>query len=351
MIDKKNIRIKDIAQMAGVSVGTVDRVLHGRGKVSKDAQQKVEDVLNRTGYKPNLIARTLGSNKTLKITALLPDPAQDDYWALAEAGILQSIEEWSYYDVEINCIFFDLYNPGSFKTTTDVVLESKPDGILIAPVFHHESIELLAQLKAHSIPYVLFNTNIPEADPLCFIGQNLVHSGKVAGELLSLAGGTRRTIMSLHIYENRDNSVHLMAKEHGLRQYFQEQPYEVISLDLSTPHEVEDHIREAILNPDLLGIFVTTSKGTYIVAQILEKYSLEHIRLVGYDLLEENLRYLKKGTIDFLINQNPKRMAKIGVNHLVNHLLFQKTLPEKEIFPIEIITRQNLDSYLTSRIH
>jgi LacI family transcriptional regulator len=43
--------------------------------------------------------------------------------------------------------------------------------------------------------------------------------------------------------------------------------------------------------------------------------------------------------------------AKIGVNHLVNHLLFQKTLPEKEIFPIEIITRQNLDSYLTSRIH
>jgi len=59
-MNTKNIRIKDIAQLAGVSVGTVDRVLHNRGRVSEEALKKVLSVLDQIEYKPNLIARTLG---------------------------------------------------------------------------------------------------------------------------------------------------------------------------------------------------------------------------------------------------------------------------------------------------
>src|SRR5690606_4730854 len=90
----KNIRIKDIAQLAGVSVGTVDRVLHNRGQVSREACNKVMEILEKTGYKPNLIARTLGSNKTYSIAALIPDPSQDEYWGLSGQGIQHAIEEW-----------------------------------------------------------------------------------------------------------------------------------------------------------------------------------------------------------------------------------------------------------------
>ena len=61
----KNIRIKDIAKLAGVSVGTVDRVLHNRGRVSDDALQKVTAVMNQIDYKPNLIARTFGLEQEL----------------------------------------------------------------------------------------------------------------------------------------------------------------------------------------------------------------------------------------------------------------------------------------------
>ncbi|WP_414654827.1 LacI family DNA-binding transcriptional regulator, partial [Flavobacterium sp. UBA4854] len=54
-MDKK-YTIKDIAQMAGVSKGTVDRVLHNRGKVSPAALEKINEVLNVIDYEPNLIA-------------------------------------------------------------------------------------------------------------------------------------------------------------------------------------------------------------------------------------------------------------------------------------------------------
>ena len=68
-MNAKNVRIKDIAQLSGVSVGTVDRVLHNRGRVSEEALKKVLTVLDQIEYKPNVIARTLGSNKTYTIEA------------------------------------------------------------------------------------------------------------------------------------------------------------------------------------------------------------------------------------------------------------------------------------------
>jgi len=75
-----SVRIKDIAEKAGVSTGTVDRVLHKRGKVAPDVERRVLQALKEMNYEPNLIARALGSNKSYRIAALLPDPAYDSYW-------------------------------------------------------------------------------------------------------------------------------------------------------------------------------------------------------------------------------------------------------------------------------
>ena len=58
-----NIRIVDIAKMAGVSVGTVDRVIHNRGRVSEENRKKVQTILEMVHYQPNLMARSLASKK------------------------------------------------------------------------------------------------------------------------------------------------------------------------------------------------------------------------------------------------------------------------------------------------
>jgi len=81
-MDKK-YTIKDIAELAGVSKGTVDRVLHQRGKVSDKAQESVEKILKEIDYQPNPIARNLKNNKVYRICVLLPDPKEDAYWAPA----------------------------------------------------------------------------------------------------------------------------------------------------------------------------------------------------------------------------------------------------------------------------
>lgn len=58
-MDSKKYTIKDVAELASVSKGTVDRVLHERGKVAQKAFEKVNQVLNELDFKPNPIARNL----------------------------------------------------------------------------------------------------------------------------------------------------------------------------------------------------------------------------------------------------------------------------------------------------
>ena len=348
---KKKIRIKDIAALAGVSVGTVDRVLHGRGKVSDEALQKVQETLEQIDYKPNLIARTLGSNKTYHIIAIMPDPALDDYWAQSNVGIEQAGTEWSAFDVQVHALFFDLYDINSFTEVAQEIYKHKPDGILIAPIFYKETLPFFEFCKAHNIPLILFNTNIPEAEPLSFIGQNLYESGRVAAELMHLAQPGPATFAIIHSKEDNDNAVHLLQKEKGFKAYFQEkeaQDYSIKTVKLSSLNAVKpDDVLDALLqDPQLKGIYLSASSGTSYVASFLEKRDRHDIKLIGYDLLQENILHMQKGTIDFLINQNPKRQALIGIRVLANYLFLKKQPPATNLFPLEVITRQNLNSYL-----
>mgnify|MGYP000680102411 CR=1 FL=1 len=80
----ERIRIKDIAQMAEVSVGTVDRVLHGRTGVSEASRKKVENILKQLDYQPNMYASALASNKKYIFACLLPLHAKGDYWVDVE---------------------------------------------------------------------------------------------------------------------------------------------------------------------------------------------------------------------------------------------------------------------------
>lgn len=347
---EKKIRIKDIAKMANVSVGTVDRVIHNRGEVAPESYNRVMAILEKTGYKPNLLARTLGTHKNFKIAAIIPNPPQDEYWSFSFQGVQQAADEWSQYAVQVVPFHFDLYDKKSFAEAAQEALRSSPDGILLAPIFHHESLQFFKECRNAKIPFVLFNNNIDEASAMSFVGQDLNQSGRLGAELLHCKEKKPGTYAILHIYDDVQDSVHLYEKEKGFKEYFQNEPgeFNVKSIDLNYTHEptLEKELNDLLSDTDLKGLLVTTSKGANIVSRLLEKRGKNGVRLVAYDMLKENLHFLNRGIIDFLINQNSKRQAFMGIGHLSNYLLFKKEAPVKHLFPLEIISRQNLPTYL-----
>ena len=95
IINKINqIRIKDIAEKAKVSIGTVDRVLHNRGEVAESTRKKILEIIEDLDYKPNILASTLASKKPAIFVTLLPKPPLDEgYWNKPYVGIQKRISE------------------------------------------------------------------------------------------------------------------------------------------------------------------------------------------------------------------------------------------------------------------
>jgi LacI family transcriptional regulator len=344
--------------MAGVSVGTVDRVLHERGRVSEDAYNRVQEVLKKIEYKPNFIARSLGRAKQLRIIALIPNPEFDAYWLEVQAGIQQAREEWIHYGVTVETHLYEHDGEGAMEIVAEEALKTNPDGFVIGPIFQPLAVPVIEKLKNQNIPFVLFNANIPEMSPLSFIGQDLFQSGVLAARLMSSEIRNENSIVAvLHVGEDIQESVYLMDKEKGFRDYFSavnnRLNVTVKSYNVNVPiHSISKEIENILNIPNLGGIYVTTSKALGPIASLLAKHPRKsEIKLIGYDMLDENIRFLKRDVITYLINQNPKRQPIVGISHMVNYLMFKKSAPPLEFFPLEIITKQNLESYLASSIH
>ena len=64
--------LKDVAREAGLTVGTVSRVLNNRGYISENAREKVEEAMKKLNYRPNEVARSLSKSSSNTIGVIVP---------------------------------------------------------------------------------------------------------------------------------------------------------------------------------------------------------------------------------------------------------------------------------------
>lgn len=343
----KKYTIKDIAEMAGVSKGTVDRVIHKRGKVSKNALENVNKILEKIDYQPNLIARNLKNNKIYQIAVLIPDPKIDPYWNPCIDGINKAVEELKNFGANIDTIFFDPKDTKSFSQANNAILDLSPDALVMVPLFKKESLSVLREYEKKGVVVSTFNNYIDSTIINNFVGQDLYQSGRVAAKLMHSIMD-EGDIAIVHIDEKYKNAIYMQDKEKGFKSYFKDIisfKNNITTWNLKHPEFESQFSIFLNNNKNLRGLFVTTSK-TYQVAKIVKQKSLSNISIVGYDLLDENVMYLKDGTIDYLIHQNPKHQAYLALKKIIDFLLFEKKTTKQTLLPIDIINSENVGPFM-----
>jgi LacI family transcriptional regulator len=121
----KKVKIKEIAEMAGVSAGTVDRILHNRGKVSAQSREAVEKVLAEVGYKYNIHLSAMSFRKELNIHICIPMANSGEYWGTVKDGLEQALEE--YHDINIRPHYF-FYNQYDVYSCRDAYQQVGAEG-------------------------------------------------------------------------------------------------------------------------------------------------------------------------------------------------------------------------------
>ena len=182
----EKIRIKDIAERAGVSVGTVDRVRHDRPNVSKPAREKVERALKEMNYQPNVYASALAYNRTYKFALLLPKHESEAYWEEVEQGVKKAIEARRDFHIGVEMFFYQRFSNQSFEEEYTKCLDGQIDGVIIVPVDLETTRQFTNKLHERSIPFVLLDSYMPDLRPLSFFGQDSFCSGFFAARMLML---------------------------------------------------------------------------------------------------------------------------------------------------------------------
>jgi LacI family transcriptional regulator len=352
MVENKNIRIVDIARMAGVSIGTVDRVLHNRGRVSKENLEKVKAVLEQVNYTPNIIARSLVSKKSYRLVALIPSFSQDEYWMYVAQGITKAAEEARTYGVIVEQQYFNQYDRSSFDNAIEKVVSTEFDGLVIANFFSTSVLNLSEHLNDKRIPYVYIDANITGQRPLAYYGTNSYDSGAVAAQLMLERINKQKDILITKIYYQQDElSTQVINREKGFMDYLNKIGFsgKIVHVHLKINehqynYETLDKIFHQNKNHSIAGA-ITFNSSCHILANYLKERNINDIYLVGYDLIEKNRVLLREGVIKLLIGQRPESQGYNAIKALTNKIIMDINPERINFMPIDLLIRENVDYY------
>ena len=353
MVEKSHkIRIKDIAVLAGVSEGTVDRVLHDRGDVSAKSLEAVKKVLDEINYSPNLLARSLASKKQYWFVCLFPVFQQGEYWERVDKGFDLAAQDFLHYNVHIEKQYYNQYDPQSFVNESNNILQNNPDAVFISPIFRNETLDFITELTKRHIPFSFIDSMIEETEFLTYYGQNSFKSGYIAAKLLlnSLDEGSQVLV----IRNRRKGSVsnQTLSRNKGFMHYIQDNKLdnklELIHVEFDNNDETSNRIalNQAFLTHSNIKAAITFNSRVYCLAMHLDALNQTKVRLIGYDLLDQNVVYLQQGIINCLIAQRPDKQAYFTVRDMCRELIFRQGIKKINYVPIDLLMKENIEDYI-----
>lgn len=179
------ITAKEIAALAGVSRGTVDRALKNRPRISRETKERILKIAEQYNYKPNLIGKALVSSGQKVGVAVILTSVGNPFFDDVKNGIFAAVKAYEDYGIEINLTELKGYNPEELISA----LENIQDGIenlIITPVDDEKLKGKLQELVEKGINVVLLSSDIDVKGKISFVGCDCLRSGKIAGRMVGL---------------------------------------------------------------------------------------------------------------------------------------------------------------------
>lgn len=336
--------IKLIAELSGVSRGTVDRVLNNRPKVHPDKKERVLKVIRELNYKPNLAARALVMNrKSLKLGVVLPN-WKGHFEQEVTRGIEDAWEEMKVYGVELAIEKCPSDLPDDFVECVNRLVQKDVKGLAICASDSVAVREKIEEVTASGVPVVTYNSDLPTSGRVCFVGQDLYQSGRIAASLMNkLVTPTEKILVAagnLEFTAHRQRVDGFLAcwKERGKN----ENTYSIIQT-FNEYNITFDKLHTALEDTDITGIYMA-NESVNACAEAVKRSGRQGVRIIAHDLSDVNTKLLKECKLDFIISQNMYLQGYDPIEILTQLLTDPSSqVNEYKHTRIEIILEENIE--------
>lgn len=339
------ITIKKIAELAGVSAGTVDRVLNNRGRVSPVSSSRIKKIAEELNYQPNKIAKSLSiKRRNFKIAVIL-NVTGNNFMKSILSGVNMAAQELAaagFTTQIMPCVDFDANSQLSLIKDAS----ENYDGIILIPINHKLICDEVNELYKKSYPVIYLTSIIESSHFLAYVGCNYNYSGQIAcGVLNHMTKGIANVailISNLHMWSNSKRLA-------SIKDYLQKM-YRNINichiLEISNDN-IDAYIQSKTLfenNPeiDMVCCSGAVDGGLRAIFEALENN--KDLKILTFDFSDTIRQGLLENKIQFTITQNPKEQGyqsmKLMSNYLMDHI------PPKNQFiyiNTEIMIRESIE--------
>ena len=339
------VTLKQIADAAGVSRGTVDRVLHGRGHVRPEVEERILRLARELHYQPNPLGRALvKSSRTTRI-GVICQFSETPFMNLVTEGVELARRELGTRGTEVLLETISSYDSARLLDAMDRMVRAGVRGLALTPGHAPEIAERMREIVRGGIPVVTFNTDAPDTGRMCYVGQDNYRAGETCAGLMAMCLRDGGLVLPVSGYE--DHPAHAQRQE-AFRKTLEAANPSVTILPCGqccdTDAVAQQIVREALReHPDLSGIYLSGNGQIGASRALRDAGRAGKVCVVGYDLTAENVRELKEGAIGFLIDQNAAEQGYRPARLLYEYLILNQE-PEREFFYTDIVirTRYNL---------
>lgn len=313
------ITIKEIAQRANVSVGTVSKVLNGDQSVKESNRKAVEEAVQFLDYNVNKLARSL-AHKPLRIGVLLPSEFKEYYCSMLN-GIQKAVEALSDYKVSAEYERYMNYNDDDIVNIyLDKFEQEEISGIILGPSSVGTHSKRIAELQKKGIPVVVVMSDMKNTGRLACIRVDATISGQTAADLSQIVLNQDEEVA---VYVgNKDMEEHLRKAE-GFSKRAKELGVHVAGIyETHEEAEIAYQLTHSLLqkNPKLRLIYVATANSVSVCKCINDCGKEKEVHVVATDLLPDLRPYVENGTAIAMLDQHLEQQGIAAVNVLYRYL-------------------------------
>lgn len=332
------VTIKEIASLANVSRGTVDKVLNNRPGVKESTKKKVLKIAEELNYQPNIIGKALVRSRDPIRIGIILTPDYNPYIQELQSGIQTARKEFSPFGLEVITKLMTTLEPSEQLTIIDELVNANVQGMAVFPTNAPEIIDRVNQLIANQIAVITFNSRVEGIRHLSFIGQNHYKGGRTAASLLGkivpapIRAGVIISSSNLSCHHDRLS---------GFQDKLSETYSDAMILDIQENQDRKEDAFRITLEycnryPELNAIYLTSGGIAGVCSALDVADKKEAVKVICHDLPPETLSLLKSGQISFALGQNPQQQGYQLVKVLFEYLIKNITPNEEIEIPITI---------------
>lgn len=335
---------KDLAEAAGVSLATIDRVLNERPNVSPKAARKVAEAIERIGFVRNPAAVALARNKTYRFRFVLPTSG-DQYLSELIARVGEAREAARADSTEVEVARIAMSDPHHVAKYLAGIDHDELDGVAVMAPESPQVRDALLRLVERGVKVVQFLSGQERLESADYVGVDNFAAGATAGKIVGRFVGERRgkivivseTMMALDSIQRRLGFDSIINAQFPQLECLP-------SLETYADEKRADLIIQRTLqhNPDTVAVYVLSSEARIPLTAVWNTHDPRPLTIVAHERTPFSEQALLDERIDAVIAQDPGHAVRSALRIMRARSDHRELLASQERIRIEVLLKENL---------